>query len=254
MKKLIIKRFLKNSIKILFILLIITEHTPAQNNPDIKSMSNSLSLTVSANYISSASIQLNSSSENIVERNLTTEIDGGYSAGINIKKRIFNSDLFVSLSSEYIRIKDNNLYQVLQNDTNIFKLDAKEELTLFPVELSLYYLLPDFFSNTNVYIGGGIGTYFGDRKRQLGPYVTETVSRRIHFSLNVHFSFDYFISDNLATNFEVRFRDAQYGVTSRFPVSSVTINEIIYEFPRQIESVIFIDGLRIGLGLTYTFF
>lgn len=216
-----------------------------------KAKNNEISVSVSGNYISSASIQLYSNSNNLFEENLLTEMEGGYSIGLNIKKRIFNDNIYMALSTEFISVTDDNLYQVLQSDSNLFKLDVKEELTVFPLELSIYYMLPNFFTNTNIYFGGGVGTYFGNRKRRLGPYYTETLSRSIHFSMNVLFCTEYMLSRNIAANFEVRFRDAQYGVLSRYPEGTINIDGIIYSFPQEFESNIFIDGIRIGFGLTY---
>jgi opacity protein-like surface antigen len=246
---------LKNCNKILLILIIlIFSNSQSQQTDAVNKFPRDLSVSVSGNYISSASIQLYEGSENFLEGNFLTELEGGYSLGLNIRKRIYEDNLFLSLSTEYISIKDDNLYQVLQSDTNFFKLNVEEELTVFPLELSIYYLLPDFFRNTRIYIGGGIGTYFGDRKRQLGPYVSETTSRAINFTMNVLFCAEYSLGNNLAANFEIRFRDAQYRVRSRYPENSITIDGINYVFPQEFNSRIFIDGLKIGLGITYFIF
>ncbi len=226
---------------------MIYNHLLCQNSDKT---SGDFSVSISGNYISSASVQLYADSENPIERNLLTEIDGGYSLGVNMRKRIFGDNIFLTLSSEYISIKDDELYQVLNTDSNFFKINVSEELTVIPLELSIYYLLPGFFKNTNIYIGGGIGTYFGNRKRQLGPYFSETVLKSLNFSLNVLFCAEYMLSENFAVNFELRFRDAQFSVVSRYPVDSITINGNVYYFPKEFRSDIFIDGLRIGFGLT----
>ncbi|MBN1633248.1 MAG: hypothetical protein JW917_03695 [Ignavibacteria bacterium] len=251
----ITKPYLKNFSKIIFIIIfLIFSNSQSQFLSSSNSSPKDFTVSVSGNYISSASIQLYADSENYLEGNLLTELEGGYSLGLSIRKRLINENLFVSLSSEYISIKDDNLYQILQSDSSLFKLDAKEELTVFPLELSICYLLPNFFKNTNIYIGGGIGTYFGNRKRQLGPYVSETRSKSINFTINVLFCAEYYLSENIAANFEMKFRDAQYRVTSRYNENSITIGGVDYVFPQEFNSRIFIDGLKIGLGFSYFVF
>lgn len=251
----ITRQYLKIYNKIIFLIFffIFSNSQSQQTEPRHKSPGD-FSVSVSGNYISSASLQLYDGSENFLEGYLLTELESGYSLGLTFRKRFLNDNLFLSLSTEYIFIRDDNLYQVLQSDSNFFKLDAGEELTVFPLELSINYLLPDFFRNTKIYIGGGLGTYFGDRKRRLGPYISTTTSRGINFSLNVVFGAEYYFTDNLAANFEIKFRDAQYRVTSRYPVNSITIDEVTYYFPQEFGSRIFVDGLKIGLGFTYFVF
>lgn len=236
------------------VLFLISGRLLSQNTFSDNKTSGDFSFSISGNYISSASVQLYADSDNPVEGNLLTEIDGGYSLGLNLRKRIFGDNIFLTVSSEYISVKDDELYQVLHSDTNMFKLNVSEELTVVPLELSLYYLLPGFFKNTNIYIGGGIGTYFGNRKRQLGPYFSETVSNSLNFSMNVLFCAEYMFSGNFAANFELRFRDAQYRVVSRYPSGSINIDGVVYYFRREFESNIFVDGLRMGFGLTYFLF
>lgn len=255
MISIITEQCLKNFSKFIIVFFLLSFNNSQSQSPFIsEKMKNDFSVSISGNYISSASIQLYSNSNNIVEGNLLTEVDGGYSIGLNLRKRFIGDNIFISVSTEYISIKDDNLYQILQNDSNSFKIDVKEELSVFPLEFSIYYLLPEFFKNTNIYIGGGIGTYFGDRKRQLGPYISETVSKSLNFSMNVLFCAEYSLSRKFAANFEMRFRDASYGVVSRYTENDITINGIMYSFPGEFESKIFIDGLRIGFGLTYFIF
>ncbi len=246
---------MKKFIEFVFLLTVLfCDRSFSQNSVIHEKTLNDFSVSVSGNYISSASLQLYSGTGNLVEENLLTELEGGYSIGLNLKKRIFGDNIFLTLSSEYISLQDDELYQVLYTDSNLFKINVSEKLTVIPLELSFYYLLPEFFKNTNIYIGGGIGTYFGNRKRQLGPYFSETLSTSLNFSMNVLFCAEYKLSENFAANIELRFRDAQYGVFSRYPYDSITIDGVVYHFPQEFKSDIFIDGLRIGFGFTYFVF
>jgi hypothetical protein len=64
---------------------------------------------------------------------------------------------------------------------------------------------------------------------------------------------ELFFSRELSGVFEIRFRQGEYKVLSKFPVSSVTVNGNIYPLEQNLNSKIFVDGLKLSLGLAYNF-
>lgn len=51
----------------------------------------------------------------------------------------------------------------------------------------------------------------------------------------------------------MRFRQGEYTVKSVFPVSSITANGNTYPLEQNLNSKIFVDGLKLSLGLAYNF-
>ena len=85
---------MKHNLKTLFVLLFILNSSISY--PQVFSFSSlyeGLSLSVTGNYISSASIQLYPNSYNIVEKNVFDELKGGYGYGISLRKKFFHDDL-----------------------------------------------------------------------------------------------------------------------------------------------------------------
>jgi hypothetical protein len=53
--------------------------------------------------------------------------------------------------------------------------------------------------------------------------------------------------------FEVRFRQAQYSVESSYPIGEAVIEGRTYTFEQNLNSKIFMDGLKLSFGIAYYF-
>ncbi len=238
--------YLRNRILILVLLYIIPQAIFAQSfNFE------NFSISLTGNFISSASIQMFSNSPDPVERNLTIDTKGGYGFGIFVRKKILSEDISICLSSEYLKINDDELVQTVSNDSNRKRFSAQEELQVFPIELSVLYKLPEFISSTNIYIGGGIGTYIGNRVRRFANLETETVSNTPELTIHILVNIEYYLTPRFAVDFDLRFREGKYNSKSRFPTNQIVIGDEIFYFPQEYDSKIYIDGLKIGFGLSY---
>lgn len=214
---------------------------------------NELILSGSLNYVSSATIQLSPYASDLVERNSTLDISGGYGYNFTAKTKIFRNDLYLGITAEYIRIQDNNAILVLEGDSTIARAKLTETITAYPVELTAYFNVPSFQENLNIYLGGGVGMYTGDRVRKILNYESETISKSLGLSLVVLSGLEYFFEKNFMGFIEMRFRDGEYDVKSKFPISTLYINGTSYSLNKEMNSKIFLDGLKISLGLGYRF-
>ena len=239
-------------ILLVFSLILVAENSFSQNK-FFNSFLNGLSFSASLNYVSSASIQPYPYSRDIIERNFTDYTKGGYGFSFSIKKNIYKSDLFINLSAEYIRIYDNELSQLLESDTGFIYGRVTENIKAFPVELSLYFKLPQFTDNFSIYLGGGAGIYFGDRQRTLRGIESITLSKAPKVNILVLSGMEYRIDKNISLFMEARFRKAQFNVSSKFPVNYTVFNGTTFFFDPDMNSKIFVDGVRISLGLSYYF-
>jgi len=228
---------------------IIFSQSPA---PHIPFFSNVI-VNGSLNYVSSATIQLAPYSSDLIQRNSTLEISGGYGYGFSIRTKILRNDLFIGVSAEFIKIQDNDAVLTLEGDTSIARIKLSETITAYPVELTAYFNVPSFQENLNIYLGGGIGFYSGDRIRKIQNFQSETISKSIGLSLVVLSGIEYYFEKNFMSFMELRFRDGEYDVKSKFPLSFVNINGATYPLEKEMNSKIFIDGLKISLGLGYRF-
>jgi hypothetical protein len=82
---------------------------------------------------------------------------------------------------------------------------------------------------------------------------SETISKTFGLSLVVLSGIEYYFEKNFMSFMELRFRDGEYDVKSKFPLNSLNINGISYPLGSEMNSKIFLDGLKVSLGLGYRF-
>lgn len=213
-----------------------------------------LSVKFSGNFISSASIQLNPYSQNIIERNSFADVGSGFGYGVSISKKFLRNDLSLVLSTEYVKINDKNVSATLINGSNAVKVNVTESLWMVPVELSLNFNLPKMAPKLNIFIGGGLGVYFGDRKRTIANVSTETIESTPMLNLHIMTGMEYFINSRLSGVFEMKFRDAGFKVQNTFPVAFIGINGRAYPLPSESNSKVYVDGMKLSVGLNYYIF
>jgi len=224
----------------------------AQENPSI-SLGNGYSIMPKIIYISSATVQLFPFSSDLFERSLTEELSGGYGYGFAFRKKFFREDLSFGISTEYIKIVDSELTQTFENDSVRYRARVTEELSMVPIELTGYFNIPNFTEDLKIYLGGGVGVYFGDRKRTVLNVESQTISKQAGFSFVVLSGMEYYFTKAISGVFEVRFRQAEYQVKSEYPVSNIKINGTTFPLDKNLNSKIFVDGLKLSLGLAYNF-
>ncbi|HQY52274.1 MAG TPA: hypothetical protein PK294_11965 [Ignavibacteria bacterium] len=233
-------------------ILFITGISYSQSESEI-TLGSGFSIKTSLNYVSTATIQLNAFSESVFERNKLEYVTGGYGYGILIRKKLFRDEISFGLSAEFVSIVDDELTQTFSSDSVTIRARVTEKLTMVPIELMGYFNIPEFAEDLQIYFGGGVGVYFGNRQRSLLNIESKTLSKKPGFSLVVTSAMEYFFSRNISGVFEVRFRQGEYQVKSEFLVPQFTINGISYELEQTLNSKVFVDGLNISLGVAYNF-
>lgn len=214
-----------------------------------------LTLQVYATYVSAAELQNNIKSSVSFIRDASIELKGGYGYGAEVtyNPNISNFDVMFYFSSEFLKVKDDELLLRFENDSSSSVVRFTEEYNMIPFEAGLKWNLPVSTERFKIFIGGGAGIYFGNRKRSVGPYTTSAISRKAGVSMNVLAGLEYFVERNLSLDFEFKFREASFESQDRFDVDYVTINGNIYNMDNPLHSRLLIDGTRLSVGLKYHF-
>jgi hypothetical protein len=209
------------------------------------------SVRFSGIYISATELQNNINSSNPIERDATTEMSGGfgYAGEFTFDPRFGNSGIKFFVSSEYFTHKEENLYLRYYVDTLFFTVRFAEQFYFLPIEAGINWSLPVSTSNFRIYIGGGGGLYFGNRKRTAAGLESTSDNVKPGFSLNVFSGFDYYIAKNLSAAFEIKFRDAYFEVSSRFGSGVYPVFGLSNPFSSRIS----VNGTALSLGLKYNF-
>jgi len=214
-----------------------------------QSDSATIGIAVNAVYTTSAEVFLNPNSSNPEVRNNSTTFEDIWSPALDIRYR-FSKEFLLGLNVEYISKTsiEPNLTAFIGNQVFIFEVE--DGFKVVPIELTAYYHFPFSTEDFKFMMGGGLGYYLGEFVRKFQDVQLEVTQRKFALGLHVAASMDYMIIYNIAARFEMKFRNPQYTVTSKYSKPQVTYQGNVIELPENaFDTKIDIDGLTFILGL-----
>jgi len=208
-----------------------------------------IGIAVNAVYTTSAEVFLNPNSSNPEVRNNSTTFEDIWSPALDIRYR-FSKEFLLGLNVEYISKTsiEPSLTAFIGNQVFIFEVE--DGFKVVPIELTAYYHFPFSTEDFKFMMGGGLGYYLGEFERKFQDVQLEVTQRKFALGLHVTASMDYMIISNIAARFEMKFRNPQYTVTSKYSKPQVTYQGNVIELPENaFDTKIDIDGLTFILGL-----
>ncbi len=131
---------------------------------------------------------------------------------------------------------------------------VEDGFEIIPVELSAYYYLPFSTQDFKFFMGGGFGVYFGKHLRKFGDATLEKVSQKFAYGIQVQVGMDYLITDFLSTRFEMRFRDPEVEVTSKYSREIVKYNDLLLQLDtNNFDTRINVNGVTFTIGVAINF-
>jgi len=234
-------RMLKTFISII-ILFFLTGTSIAQFGPG------NLGIAINAVYTTSAQIYLNPNASNVEIRNKSFTLENIWNPGLDVRYR-FSEEFILGLNVEYINRSESapNLSAFIGNQVVVLEVD--DGLRLIPIELTFYYYFPFSTEDFKFMMGGGLGYYRGEFIRKFSGVELEVVQRKLAVGIHVSASMDYMITEIISARFEMKFRDPQYNVKSKYSKTELTFQGNTVQLPDDaFETKVDIDGLTFILG------
>jgi opacity protein-like surface antigen len=244
-------------LSILFILLK-TGIVFSQNNvknPILYDPGKKFSLYVYGDYISSSTMQPHPNSLDPIDKDEMIDLNGtyGFGAEISYKPHLYDLDLIFYLSTEYLKLSQNDLGITLYIPDGSVTLNMTEKFTMIPLEFGAKWHLPVGTDNMKIYIGGGGGIYFGKETRTILNLESTQISSKPEFSLNILSGVEYYFERNISADLELKFREAAFITESRFSAYSILYNGNEYQLENPFYTRFIADGVKISLGVKYHF-
>jgi outer membrane protein W len=214
---------------------------------------NRLGVSVTAVFTTSAEIFLNPNSSDVEARNRSFLIEDIWNPGIDVRYR-FTEEFILGLDVEYIKktASQPNLTAFIGNQVYTFNVD--DGFQTIPIELTAYYFFPFSTEKFKFLMGGGLGYYHGTFIREFSNVGLEVTQRKISFGILVSTSIDYMILDFLSARLELKFRNPQYNVSSKYTKTEVEYQGNIIQLPENpFETKVDINGLTFVFGVVYQF-
>ncbi len=211
------------------------------------------SVGVNAVYTTGAKIYFNPYSSDPILRNNSFSVGGILNPAIDFKYR-FSEQILFGLSTEYMS-KTSVGYNITVLDGNrTYDLPVNDGFKLIPIEVSIYYFLPFSTERFKFLMGAGAGYYLGERIRNFGNEKIENVERKFAYGIQVSVSMDYALFENISLHYEMKFRDPQFIVKSRYLNSQVEYNGKTYDVVQDtFDSKVNVDGVTFILGAAFMF-
>lgn len=211
--------------------------------------SGNVGIAVNAVYTTSAEIYLNPNSSNSEVRNKSFTLENIWNPGIDIRYR-FTNEFILGLNLEYVKktAYAPNLTAFIGNQ--VFVFEVEDGLDVIPIELTAHYYFPFSTEDFKFMMGGGLGYYIGEFVRKFQGIDLEITQRKFALGFHVSASMDYIIFENLSARFEMKFRNPQYTVASKYSKTEVTYQGNIIQLPdNAFDTKVDIDGLTFIFGL-----
>lgn len=226
--------------------LLVCSETLAQFNK-------SFGISLNAVYSTSARIYLSPNSSDPILRNNSFIIENMFNPAVELRYRI-SDDILIGFNTEYM-VKSEigpNLTVFLGNST--VTIDVEDGFSLIPFELTAYYVLPFSTSKFKFLMGGGLGYYFGSHIRKFGDVDISNLERKIAYGIHVSVSMEYLIRDFVSIRSEMKFRDPQFSVKSKYSKKNVNYKGNLINLAQDsFDSKINVDGVAFILGLVFHF-
>ncbi len=231
-----------NATLIIILLLSVYGQSSAQKN-NLKDFS----ISATFSYTNVARMYLYPHAASVLLRESNVPFNDIFSYAGELRYTISNP-VILGLRIEYM--KETEFGRNL-NDPRIIVEDGFE---LIPVELSAYYYLPFSTQDFKFFMGGGFGIYFAKHLRKFGDAGLEKVAQKFAYGIQVQVGMDYLITDYLSTRFEMRFRDPEIEVTSKYLQEIVHYKDLILKVDtNNFDTRINVNGVTFTLGVAVNF-
>jgi len=214
---------------------------------------NDFGISINAVYTTSADIFLNPNSSDIVIRNKPFLVEDILNPSLDIRYK-FNEWFVLGLNLEYMQncALGPNLTVFLGNRIVVFEVE--DGFRVIPIELTAHYLVPFSTEQFIFMMGGGMGYYRGEFTRKFSDVDLSVEKREVAIGIHVSASMDYMPLDFFSIRFEMKFRDPQYNVTSKYSKTSVIYQgDEIQLSDEAFETKVNVDGVTFILGGVFHF-
>lgn len=205
-------------------------------------------VSLNINYTSTSNLFLQPKAIDPFIRNTHENLNRITSYSFEVRYRLLES-VIIGVGSELLEKKNASSMNLAGT-----RISMDDGYQMIPLEVSGYYLIPFSTEHFKFFFGGGFGLYFGKHIRTLGDVTSSTETSKIGYGIHVAFGMDYVIYDFLSVRGQMRFRDPEFEMTSKYSSQTVNYNDATYSLTSQtFNSKVNIDGITFTLGAVFNF-
>ena len=176
-------------------------------------------------------------------------MNGIWGLGIDLRRTISGSKIFIGVDAEYLWMSQTFTVE----DNSGVTVPVKDGYVAFPIELTGYFTIPVGGESFHVYIGGGVGMYFGQRVYSYDGIYSHISDRTPGTGIHVASGVEYNFTSTFALRMETKFREVQFQSSNEFPQLPPYVQISPPYAGQAFDSRISIDGIYLNLGIVMRF-
>lgn len=207
----------------------------------------SVSIALKGNLTTSSRLFTDPNSPDMFERSQYLALQDFFGYGVELRYQIPESNIALGLSADYIRAKNDRSITIVSTVVPI-----ENGYRVVPVELTGYFLIPLSGPTFGVYMGGGVGAYFGAGVYKVGDTEAPTTSTENGYGIHVLGGVSYRFTSWFSLEAEMKFRDLQFKTSNHFASSTVIYKDVVVPV-EPLDASIHTDGVVFQLGTVFNF-
>lgn len=207
------------------------------------------SVLLKGNLTTGSRLFLNPTAADPVSRSESRLFEDFFGLGAEAKYQFPGSNISIALSTDYIRSNQSTPITASRRT-----VPGEDGFVVIPVELTGYFRIPVTDGAFGVFMGGGVGAYFGKRILSIAGIDAPSGEGKPGYGIHVLGGVSYRFSSLLSVVAEMKFRDAQFEAENTFPVSRIPYRDVVVTVSQNpIASSIHTDGMILQIGVACTF-
>ncbi|RPH37807.1 hypothetical protein EHM92_01745 [bacterium] len=176
-------------------------------------------------------------------------IESYFGYGLELRYRLPETNVAIGLSSDYIQTSVDRPFLPVNGDA----IPAHDEFTMIPVEATGYFIIPASTRVFGIFMGGGVGAYFGNHTFSVGNSEANAVSMKPGFGIHVLGGVSFKFTDRFTLLAEMKFRDLQFESVNAFSGKTINYRGVRVTVPQQLNQNVHADGMVFQLGAAFSF-
>ncbi len=216
----------------------------------VRAQERNIAVILKGNFTTSSRVFTDPNSPDPVERSQFFSLEDFFGYGIELRYRIPETSIALGVSADYIKTS------TIQSDFLSMdeSIPVENGYEVVPVELTGYFLIPVSGQTFGVYMGGGVGGYFGRRVYRYGDGEALTTHPGHGFGIHVLGGVSYRFTEWFSVLAEMKFRDLQFETTNQFASPTVTYRGMAISVPQTPkDALVHTDGVMFQLGTAFNF-
>jgi len=211
------------------------------------------SISGNFNFTTNSKIYLFPKSADSFLRNTYSEIENITSPSLEIRYRISDA-IIIGLGAEILEKTHQESGITIITESGVETVSVEDGFRIVPFEFTAYYLFPFSTESFKFHMGGGAAYYFGKHIRKIGDTGASNKEREFSAGIHVTIGAEYLPKEFLSVRAEIKFRDPELSLLSRYDKAEFTYNGKSARVSREtFDSKINIDGINFSAGIVYHF-